>query len=406
MAKSSSSSAREARDLTALLRAAKGDALPYRQFFEQLAHVVAMSQGLIVTTLPRGSLQIAQPPRLSEELLRPYAKRFHAEDRPTWQAIIRRKAVRARDCWSATEFENSIYCREFLRANGFEHAAIAPLSAPVLEGYPGALHLYRSEDLGPFADPEMARIEAVARELDETIARTRAGRRAGATRGAAAELPLRQFIFDQQLNLILPRGEERSVDDRLRQNMLEYARFRLGHVNGKAIESDRVSLPDSRGTLLHFRVVIHRAYPAIGEGPFVFFCLQPPTGDWSALRPVDFQADSDVARLVPALRFMRDHYQRGPTLTEIARNVNLSPFHFHRRFTELFGITPKHFMLDCQIEQAKSDLLSRAKELAKIASSCGFAHQSHFTSRFKQATGLTPTRWRRMVGQSKKPSRA
>jgi AraC family transcriptional regulator len=32
-----------------------------------------------------------------------------------------------------------------------------------------------------------------------------------------------------------------------------------------------------------------------------------------------------------------------------------------------------------------------------IASSCGFAHQSHFTSRFKQATGLTPTRWRKLV---------
>jgi AraC family transcriptional regulator len=97
------------------------------------------------------------------------------------------------------------------------------------------------------------------------------------------------------------------------------------------------------------------------------------------------------------MKFMQQEYHRGPTLTEIAKTVHLSPFHFHRRFTELFGLTPKHFLLECQIHDAKTELLSGEKELAKIASDCGFAHQSHFTSRFKQATGLTPTRWRRMA---------
>ena len=33
-----------------------------------------------------------------------------------------------------------------------------------------------------------------------------------------------------------------------------------------------------------------------------------------------------------------------------------------------------------------------AAEIFRIARDCGFAHQSHFTSRFKQASGLTPTR--------------
>ena len=104
-----------------------------------------------------------------------------------------------------------------------------------------------------------------------------------------------------------------------------------------------------------------------------------------------------MSRLIPALRFMAAEFHRGPTLGEIAKTVHLSPFHFHRRFTELLGLTPKHFMLECQIYDAKGELVAGEKELAKIASDCGFAHQSHFTSRFKQATGLTPTRWRRMA---------
>ena len=94
---------------------------------------------------------------------------------------------------------------------------------------------------------------------------------------------------------------------------------------------------------------------------------------------------------------MEQEFHKGPTLNQIARVVHLSPFHFHRRFTELLGITPKHFLLACQIYQAKRMLVAGDRELADIAKACGFAHQSHFTSRFKQATGLTPTRWRRLA---------
>ena len=44
---------------------------------------------------------------------------------------------------------------------------------------------------------------------------------------------------------------------------------------------------------------------------------------------------------------------------------------------------------------AKRMLSGAENTLADIARVCGFAHQSHFTSRFKQGSGLTPTRWRR-----------
>jgi AraC-like DNA-binding protein len=219
--------------------------------------------------------------------------------------------------------------------------------------------------------------------------------------------PVRQFIFDSRLQPPVPQADPSVLpDQRLRENILEDARKRLGHVNGESLGADRVPLPDSRGDLWNFRVVTHRSYPALAEGPVVFFCLSPDTVDWSMLRPADFQADNELARLIPALRFMREQFHRGPTLVEIAKTVHLSPFHFHRRFTELLGITPKHFLLDCQIMESKRDLLAGTKDLVTIARECGFAHQSHFTSRFKQATGLTPTRWRKMAHDVQKASRS
>ncbi|HSU67456.1 MAG TPA: AraC family transcriptional regulator, partial [Tepidisphaeraceae bacterium] len=179
--------------------------------------------------------------------------------------------------------------------------------------------------------------------------------------------------------------------------MIDQARRRVQHLNGDGQDIDRVLLPDEHGDIWTFRVATYRSYPALGEGAYTFFCLTPTCADWGNVKPADFQADQELSRLIPALKFMQQEFHRGPTLVEIAKQVELSPFHFHRRFTELLGLTPKQYLLECQIHEAKTQLLSRTKDLASIARDCGFAHQSHFTSRFKQATGLTPTRWRRMM---------
>jgi AraC family transcriptional regulator len=101
--------------------------------------------------------------------------------------------------------------------------------------------------------------------------------------------------------------------------------------------------------------------------------------------------------MLPAMRFMHEVCPSGPALGNIAARAHLSPFHFHRRFTDLVGQTPKHFLVDCQMRQAKRLLVSRRHSLPEIAEICGFSHQSHFTSRFRQTTGLTPTRWRRLA---------
>jgi AraC-like DNA-binding protein len=385
-----------------VLKSIKGESLPYRQILEGFKATIPFAEAIIVSSLPRGGLQIVQPSKLPETLVRAYTRDFESQDRLTWQAIAKGRALRARDAWPAGQFDASRFHREFMQPNGFAFAAAAPLTAPVINGYSGAVHLYRNADQGTFTDDELRQLSDFAKELDEAILRIRSAREGNDADASQHRPTIHQFIFDANLRAPLPQANPSSLDGRLRDNILEDARKRLEHVNGHDILADRVPLPDSRGDLWNFRVIIHNHYPALSDGPVAFFCLQPSCQDWSALRSIDFQADNELARLIPAMKFMREHFRRGPTLVEIAKTVHLSPFHFHRRFTELLGITPKHFLLDCQIQQAKHDLLERQKDLAKIAIECGFAHQSHFTSRFKQATGLTPTRWRRMAADAKR----
>ena len=47
-----------------------------------------------------------------------------------------------------------------------------------------------------------------------------------------------------------------------------------------------------------------------------------------------------------------------------------------------------------QIDLAK-DLLLQDVPLKEVARRCGFSQQSHFTHRFRMATGTTPARWLR-----------
>lgn len=367
---------------------------------ESLRKVVPSSAGLLISTLPRGDLQVVQPANVSDALLKAYARGFHTEDKLSWQTIIRHKPVQIADAWSNEELNHSPYLFEWMRPHLLTHVVSLPVQSPVLAGYPGAVHLGRTSDQGPFTKADIEKLMNFIHDFEQKAEKAHPAAAAGKrSKGGSIERPaVRLSIVDGHQNPKLPAGNWGGVDDRLRNQIIDFARRRVQNINGYGDVADRVLLPDSHGDHWTFRVVTYKKYPALGEGgPYAFFCLQPDVAEWSVVRPADLNADAELARLVPAMKYMEENFANGPTLVDIAKTVQLSPFHFHRRFTELLGLTPKQFLLECQIYQAKHDLMAREKELAQIAKDCGFAHQSHFTSRFKQATGLTPTRWRRMA---------
>lgn len=373
----------------------------HSSILEAIPATVPFSFGAVISTLPRGGFQVVQALRLPEGWLKTYSKTAHKHDRLTITALNKKHIVRADDCWPNKHWQSSSYYGELMPQHRVQHAVVVPLKSPVLNGYDGAIHLYRTAELGLFEDQELQRIESFVEDLGASMEKARAQRVASAARLPDAvrhRLGNSVFAFDARLQPVLGASTLEKLSDSLRNAILEQVRTAMAAVQADKASSDRVLLPESNGDRWAFRCAGHKEFPAI-DGPIVFICLQPEVNDWLAVTPQDFSADSEISRLVPAIGFMIREYSRGPTLNEISKSVHLSPFHFHRRFTELLGITPKHLLLDTQIERAKRELLSREMELAAVAKACGFAHQSHFTSRFKQATGLTPTRWRRVVNE-------
>lgn len=371
-----------------------------RTLLESLKKAASFTSGLVLSVVPRGGLQIAQPSHVSDALLKSYAKGFETEDSLSWQVILKRKPLRPGDVYGKEELEQTPYFHELMQPQQLKYAVALPLVAPVLDGYPGVVHVLRTAEEGDFSAKEVEALMDVVRQLDSKRQTSREQKNKGSSTpmrqtGEAATVSF--VVLDGKLKPQLNGQGLGALDNHLRDQLLDHAKRRMHQVNGHGSVADRIQIQDSHGDAWVFRVVSFRRYPALGDGPYTFICRQPACYDWGAVKPQDFQADAELSRLIPALKFMQAEYSRGPTLVEIAKQVHLSPFHFHRRFTELLGLTPKQFMLECQIHEAKTELVARDKELAQIAKDCGFAHQSHFTSRFKQATGLTPTRWRRMV---------
>lgn len=87
------------------------------------------------------------------------------------------------------------------------------------------------------------------------------------------------------------------------------------------------------------------------------------------------------------------HLQDRLTLTELARVAGYSPFHFHRMFLRIEGITPKKFVLQKRLECACS-LLDAGHSVTSAALDAGFSDSSQFARAFKLHFKRSPKHWR------------
>jgi len=75
--------------------------------------------------------------------------------------------------------------------------------------------------------------------------------------------------------------------------------------------------------------------------------------------------------------------------------AGLSRSHFSHAFRASVGRTPHEHVVRVRIERAMELMLGTDAPLSEIALTTGFADQAHFSNKFRQTAGLTPTQWRR-----------
>jgi len=94
-------------------------------------------------------------------------------------------------------------------------------------------------------------------------------------------------------------------------------------------------------------------------------------------------------------QYVDQHLDRSISLDELAGVVQLSAFHFARKFRAAYGCPPYAYVLTKRVARAQAQLANPAVPLKAIAAACGFSDQSHMTRLFRRTLGVTPAEYRR-----------
>jgi AraC family transcriptional regulator len=94
-------------------------------------------------------------------------------------------------------------------------------------------------------------------------------------------------------------------------------------------------------------------------------------------------------------RFVEEHLSSSIRCEDLAALCRLSVSHFSKSFRQSFGVPPHAYVQARRIDRAKTLLLESGEPLVQIALECGMADQAHLSRLFRQATGQTPSSFRR-----------
>jgi AraC-like DNA-binding protein len=175
---------------------------------------------------------------------------------------------------------------------------------------------------------------------------------------------------DEGMNLAERRGDFLCPDDAVLQSCISSL---------ASSHSSDDSVTDLRKDAAARRLVLRLAELTLGRSP-------EWTADCSVFdsRTVEYL----IAHIDATLRI-------GPSLSDMAQLVGLSPSHFAKKFRQTVGLSLHRFIFHRRLAASLEMLKSDSAPLAHVAYDLGFASQSHFTRLFSERTGMTPAKYRK-----------
>lgn len=93
-------------------------------------------------------------------------------------------------------------------------------------------------------------------------------------------------------------------------------------------------------------------------------------------------------------------YDEPITLDRLAELYRGSPYHLHRVFKRIAGMTPVEYVQRIRVARAQERLADTEQAMSDIARAVGFGSVPYFITVFKQRVGTTPSEYRRQHRQS------
>lgn len=94
---------------------------------------------------------------------------------------------------------------------------------------------------------------------------------------------------------------------------------------------------------------------------------------------------------------LREVHDRQLSIGEVAREAEVSPFHFIRMFQAMFGDTPHQFRIQARLDRAKHLLALSDYSVTDVCMEVGFSSLGSFSDLFSRRVGTSPSLYRRKV---------
>ena len=100
--------------------------------------------------------------------------------------------------------------------------------------------------------------------------------------------------------------------------------------------------------------------------------------------------DELFRRLLIGREYIHSHIATPLSLADVARAACVSPFHFHRGFTQAFQQTPHAYITGLRLDKARQ-LLGSGLGVLEVAIEVGFSSPSTFSRLFRSRFGMAPS---------------
>jgi AraC-like DNA-binding protein len=107
-----------------------------------------------------------------------------------------------------------------------------------------------------------------------------------------------------------------------------------------------------------------------------------------------FRKDVSVP-IAKDLRYIEEHIEENPTITELADLSNVSEVYFRKQFKASLGMTPVEYRNSLRLDRARSYLEYGDISVQEISDMLGYATVSHFIKVFREKYGISPLQYRK-----------
>lgn len=109
---------------------------------------------------------------------------------------------------------------------------------------------------------------------------------------------------------------------------------------------------------------------------------------------VDAPRSTPSQKMIAAQTYMNLHFRESISVQEVVRHIGLNRSYFTKSFTEQVGVSPRAYMQQLRMAEARVLLLDTSRSVTDIGLSVGYPDLHSFTRAFIRAEGTSPSAFR------------